>query len=70
MTTSQLVYKVRPALIRRSVFAIARGAGVREDFEAQLEKFFDALERAVLVEERVPPLLPEAWEAWALPRWG
>jgi signal transduction histidine kinase len=47
MTTSQLVYKVRPALIRRSVFAIARGAGVREDFEEQLEKFFDALERAV-----------------------
>jgi len=47
MTTSQLVYKVRPALIRRSVFAIARGAGVREDFEEQLGKFFDALERAV-----------------------
>jgi signal transduction histidine kinase len=47
MTTSQLVYKVRPALIRRSVFAIARGAGVREDFEQQLGKFFDALERAV-----------------------
>ena len=47
MTTSQLVYKVRPALIRRSVFAIARGAGVREDFESQLGKFFDALEQAV-----------------------
>jgi signal transduction histidine kinase len=47
MTTSQLVYKVRPALIRRSVFAIARGAGVRDDFEEQLGKFFDALERAV-----------------------
>jgi signal transduction histidine kinase len=47
MTTSQLVYKVRPALIRRSVFAIARGAGAREDFEEQLRKFFDALEQAV-----------------------
>lgn len=47
MTTSQLVYKVRPALIRRSVFSIARGAGTREDFEGQLGKFFDALERAV-----------------------
>jgi len=47
MTTSQLVFKVRPALIRRSVFAIARGAGAREDFEEQLRKFFDALEQAV-----------------------
>jgi signal transduction histidine kinase len=47
MTTRKLVYKVRPALIRRSVFTIARGEGAREDFEAQLVHFFDLLEQAV-----------------------
>jgi signal transduction histidine kinase len=66
MTTRKLVYKVRPALIRRSVFAIARGEGAREDFEEQLGRFFDLLEEAV--ETGNPAWMDSIIQEWATAR--
>jgi signal transduction histidine kinase len=39
--------KMRPKLIRRALQQLARGAGVRENFEGQLERFYDMLEQAL-----------------------
>ncbi len=39
--------KMRPRLIRRALQQLARGAGVRENFEGQLSRFFDMLEQAL-----------------------
>jgi signal transduction histidine kinase len=66
MTTRKLVYQVRPALIRRSVFAIARGEGAREDFEEQLGRFFDLLEEAV--ETGNPAWMDSIIQEWATAR--
>jgi signal transduction histidine kinase len=40
--------KVRKKLIRRAGQNLARGSGVRENFEQQLERFYDLLEQALL----------------------
>ncbi len=39
--------KIRKKLIRRAAQNLARGAGVRENFEQQLERFYDLLEQAL-----------------------
>lgn len=38
---------MRPRLIRRALQQLARGAGVRENFEGQLTRFYDLLEQAL-----------------------
>ncbi len=40
--------KVRPILQKRAAAVLARGAGVRENFQDQLTRFFDLLEQALV----------------------
>ncbi|RJP53200.1 MAG: sensor histidine kinase [Anaerolineaceae bacterium] len=40
--------KIRKKLIHRALQNLARGAGVRENFESQLERFYDLLEQALV----------------------
>ena len=40
--------KIRKKLIRRALQNLARGSGVRENFEGQLERFLDLLEQALV----------------------
>jgi len=39
--------RMRPKLIRRALQQLARGAGVRENFEGQLTRFYDLLDQAL-----------------------
>ena len=48
MTVLENLSKIRKPLIRRASQSLARGAGVRENFEGQLERFFDLFEQAVV----------------------
>ncbi len=48
MTVPGNLAKIRKKLIRRASQNLARGAGVRENFEAQLERFLDLFEQAVV----------------------
>ncbi len=47
MSTQQNLARIREKLIRRAAQNLARGAGVRENFEAQLKRFYDLLEQSV-----------------------
>lgn len=47
MSVLLLLAKIQPAWIHRVTNALARGAGVRETFEAQLNRFFDMLAHAM-----------------------
>lgn len=47
MDESELLRTIRPIWIHRTTLALAKGAGIRKDIRAQLERFFNLLEQAV-----------------------
>jgi signal transduction histidine kinase len=47
MNVQANLVKIRKKLTRRALQSLARGAGVRENFEAQLERFYDLFEQAL-----------------------
>jgi signal transduction histidine kinase len=47
MSVQENLARIRKKLIRRASQNMARGAGVRENFEGQLERFFDLFEQAL-----------------------
>ncbi len=48
MNTQSLLEKIRPTWIDRVAHDLARGVGVRENFEKELVRFFNLLEQAVM----------------------
>lgn len=48
MSIEETLTRIRPALQKRVGNSLARGTGVRENFQDQLTKFFDLLEQAVV----------------------
>lgn len=48
MNVQENLAKIRKKLIRRALQSLARGAGVRENFEGQLERFYNLLEQALV----------------------
>jgi signal transduction histidine kinase len=48
MSVDETLARIRPALQKRAGNALARGSGVRENFNDELAKFFDLLEQAVV----------------------
>ena len=66
MSIQDSLEKIRPALQMRVSNSLARGAGVRENFQEQLRRFFDALTQAVLSGDAtwLDPILQE----WATAR--
>lgn len=48
MNISDILVEIRPAWLRRVSNSMARGADVRENFQAQLERFYDLLTQAVI----------------------
>lgn len=48
MSIEETLVRIRPALQKRVSNSLARGTGVRENFQDQLVKFFDLLEQAVV----------------------
>jgi signal transduction histidine kinase len=48
MSTQDSLEKIRPALQMRVANSLARGTGVRENFQGQLARFFDLLTQALL----------------------
>ena len=47
MKVSEILIEIRPAWIRRVANSMARGAGVRENFQEQLERYYNLLIQAV-----------------------
>jgi signal transduction histidine kinase len=47
MNIPELLKEIRPSWIRRAANSMAHGAGVRENFQGQLERFYDLLIQAV-----------------------
>ncbi len=47
MNVPQILSEIRPSWIRRIATGLARGAGVRENFQSELERFYDLLIQAV-----------------------
>lgn len=47
MDETELLQTIRPIWIHRTTLSLAKGAGLREDLRAQLERFFDLLEQVV-----------------------
>jgi signal transduction histidine kinase len=47
MNIPDTLKEIRPAWVRRNANSMARGAGVRENFQDQLERFYDLLLQAV-----------------------
>jgi signal transduction histidine kinase len=66
MTIEETLVRIRPALQKRAGNALARGTGVRENFQDELGKFFDLLEQAVVSGDAkwLDPLLQD----WATAR--
>lgn len=48
MGIEETLTRIRPALQKRVSNSLARGTGVRENFQDQLDKFFDLLDQAVV----------------------
>ncbi len=48
MNAIEILTKIRSSWIRRLVNSMARGAGVRENFQDQLEKFYDLMNQSVV----------------------
>jgi signal transduction histidine kinase len=61
MAIHVLLSKIRPPWIQRVSQSLARGSGVRESFEAQLNRFLDLLEQAVLTGDTawIDPILKD-----------
>ena len=47
MNIPEILTEIRPAWIRRVANSLARGAGVRENFQEQLERFYDLMIQAI-----------------------
>lgn len=47
MNVPEILKSIRPAWIRRVANSLARGAGVRENFQAQLEQFYDLMTQSI-----------------------
>jgi signal transduction histidine kinase len=47
MSAQEILKRIRASWIRRVGHSLARGAGVRENFQGQLEKFYDLLVQAI-----------------------
>jgi signal transduction histidine kinase len=47
MNIPDILREIRPSWIRRVVNSLARGAGVRENFQEQLERFYDLMTQAI-----------------------
>lgn len=47
MSIQESFTKIRPVLQKRAANTLARAAGVREDFQEQLTRFFDLIEQAI-----------------------
>ena len=47
MNIPDILTEIRPSWIRRVANSMARGAGVRENFQGQLEKFYDLMIQAI-----------------------
>ena len=47
MNVSDILIEIRPSWIRRVSNSMARGSGVRENFQSQLDRFYDLLIQAV-----------------------
>jgi signal transduction histidine kinase len=64
MTVPETLKQIRSTWIRRVAISMARGAGVREDFQGQLERFYDMLVQAVDTGDPswIDPILQE-WSA-------
>lgn len=64
MSIEDTLLRIRPALQKRVSNSLARGTGVRENFQDQLNRFFDLLEQAVVSGDAtwMDPLLQE-WTA-------
>ena len=48
MSVEETLVRIRPALQKRAGNVLARGTGVRENFQDELSKFFDLLDQAVV----------------------
>ncbi len=48
MNVADILVEIRPAWVRRIANSTARGSDVRENFQAQLERFYDLLIQAVI----------------------
>src|SRR6187551_1099196 len=66
MSIEEALIRIRPALQKRVSISLARGTGVRENFQNQLVRFFDLLDQAVVSGDAkwLDPLLIE----WATAR--
>ena len=47
MNVPEILAKLRPSWVRRVANSMARGAGVRENFQSQVERFFDLMLQAI-----------------------
>lgn len=63
MLETELLHTIRPLWLNRITLSLGKGAGVREDLRAQLERFFDLLEQAVETGDN-------AWLDGIIQEWG
>ncbi|MDO9131306.1 MAG: hypothetical protein Q7U34_15725 [Anaerolineales bacterium] len=47
MSVLKTLARIRPAFLQRAINRMARGAGMRADFQEQLDQFYDLLIQAV-----------------------
>ena len=47
MNVPEILTEIRPSWIRRVANSMARGAGVRENFQEQLKRFYDLMVQAI-----------------------
>ncbi len=48
MSVEEIFTRIRPALHKRAASTLARGTGVRENFQGELTRFFDLLQQAIV----------------------
>lgn len=63
MSVLETLARIRPAFLQRAINRMARGAGVRADFQEQLDQFYDLLIHAV--ETGYPTWLDSVLYNWA-----
>lgn len=63
MSVLKTLARIRPAFLQRAINRMARGAGVRADFQEQLDQFYDLLIQAV--ETGYPTWLDSILYNWA-----
>ncbi|MDP2976505.1 MAG: HAMP domain-containing sensor histidine kinase [Anaerolineales bacterium] len=63
MSVLKTLARIRPAFLQRAINRMARGAGVRADFQEQLDQFYDLLIQAV--ETGYPTWLDSVLYNWA-----